>query len=232
MTLQQTEDFVAQYLQSHPDFFKDHLEVLDKLYLPSSQEGTLSLVEVQLERQRQRIKSLEAELERFSQLARQEQDIFFGLMPLQHSLSHCINLQQGEQHLNLWAQKLDLQQAKILLFNDQWRKHPTIDEHYWVDRKAFELIRLERMGLRQFYLGQLTHKEKTLLFLPEEFPIGSVACCLLGAKTAQKPTALLLFSARDEHHFHNGQDTAFLKHLVSIVELHLQRWMANYMDNA
>ena len=60
------------------------------------------------------------------------------------------------------------------------------------------------MGLRQFYLGDLSNKEKALMFLPEELPIGSVAICRLGG-TSQKPTALLLFKSRDTDRFHNDQ---------------------------
>ena len=80
------------------------------------------------------------------------------------------------------------------------------------------------MGLRQFYLGDLSNKEKALMFLPEELPIGSVAICRLGG-TPQKPTALLVFKSRDTDSFHNDQDTTFLRHLVDIVELHLGRWL-------
>ena len=80
------------------------------------------------------------------------------------------------------------------------------------------------MGLRQFYLGDLSNKEKALMFLPEELPIGSVAICRLGG-TPQKTTALLLFKSRDTDRFHNDQDTTFLRHLVDIVELHLGRWL-------
>lgn len=223
-----THDQITDYLTQHPDFFLDHPELLDHLNLHCSQKNTLSLVELQLERQRHRIKELEAELEKFTQLAIQNSDIFLGLLPLQQQLSQAHNLAEGIQKLDQWVKKFELQQAKILLFTDEWEKRTSLGEEVWLDRKAFEIVRLERFGLRRFYLGQMTHKEKTMLFLPEEFPIGSVACCLLGGKTGQKPTALLLFSARDERHFHNGQDTEFLKHLVDIVELHLGRWVDNF----
>ncbi|PJG83593.1 DUF484 family protein [Caviibacterium pharyngocola] len=226
-----TERQIADYLTRHPNFFAAHLELLDRLTLVHPHKGTLSLVEMQLERQRNRIKELEAELSIFARLAQQDQAIFLALMPLQQQLSTCTNLAQGIEALNQWAKRWELQQAKILLFNDAWQKHPSLAPSYWLDRKAFELIRLERFGLRRFYLGQLTGREKALLFLPEEYPIGSVACCLLGAKTGGKSTALLLFSARDGRHFHNGQDTMFLQHLVNIVELHLTRWLANYTEN-
>ncbi|MDA5608377.1 DUF484 family protein [Pasteurella multocida] len=219
---------IIDYLTQHKDFFLHHPEILDELNLHHTQNNTLSLVEMQLDRQRHRIQELEAELEKFTQLAIQNSDIFLGLLPLQQQLSQAHNLTEGIQKLDQWVKKFELQQAKILLFTDAWQKGKNLTDEVWLDRKAFEIVRLERFGLRRFYLGQMTHKEKTMLFLPEEFPIGSVACCLLGGKNSQKPTALLLFSARDERHFHNGQDTEFLKHLVDIVTLHLGRWVDSF----
>ena len=223
-----TEQDIINYLKNHPTFFANHLELLDTLIIPHAQKVNLSLIEMQLERQRQYIKELESELTKFGRLAQQEPDIFLGLMPLQQKLSATNHFLQGIEKLNQWVKSYELQAAKILLFNDQWEKNPDVPAQYWIDRKAFELIRLERFGLRHFYLGELTNREKSLMFLPDELPIGSVACCLLGAKTLQKPTALLLFCAHDVRHFHNGQDTAFLRHLVDIVELHLHRWLLNY----
>ena len=95
------------------------------------------------------------------------------------------------------------------------KKNESIPEQHWLDRKAFELIRLERMGLRQFYLGDLSNKEKALMFLPEELPIGSVAICRLGG-TPQKPTALLLFKSRDTDRFHTTKTQHFFDILVDM----------------
>ena len=145
-------------------------------------------------------------------------------MPLQKKLFQTEDFIAINEKLDDWAKGYELEGAKILLFTDSGQKNNSIPEQHWLDRKAFELIRLERMGLRQFYLGDLSNKEKALMFLPEELPIGSVAICRLGG-TPQKPTALLLFKSRDTDRFHNDQDTTFLRHLVDIVELHLGRWL-------
>lgn len=227
MTDTEIENLVVEHLRAHPEFFSQHLDLLDTMNLPHPRKGSCSLVEVQLMRQRNRIQQLEAELRTLSQLARQEPDIFFGLMPLQKSLSNCQSFADAQNVLVQWAKGFELQDAKILLFKDCWSEELDIAPHYWLDRKAFELIRLERFGLRQFYLGQMTNKEKSLLFLPQEFPIGSLACCLLGTKNSQNGQALLLFSARDERRFHNGQDISFLRHLVDILELHLSSWLTS-----
>ncbi len=223
--MNEQEKNIVEYLTKHPDFFTTHPNLLTKLSVVHPQKGTLSLIEAQLEQQRQQIKTLTAFLEKFHQLAYQEADIFYALMPLQKKLFQAEDFQRGDEKLKQWAQSYELDGAKILLFRDAWQTNETIPEQYWIDLKAFELIRLERLGLRQFYLGDLSNKEKHLMFLPEEFPIGSVAICLLGTKTSHKPTALLLFTSRNTARFHNGQDTTFLKHIVDIVELHLTRWL-------
>ena len=220
-----TEQDIADYLKNHPDFFTHRPELLQQLSIPHShEEGTISLVEAQLAQQREQIKTLTQLLEKFHQLAHQEADIFFALLPLQKKLFQTEDFIAINEKLDDWAKGYELEGAKILLFTDSWQKNNSIPEQHWLDRKAFELIRLERMGLRQFYLGDLSNKEKALMFLPEELPIGSVAICRLGG-TPQKPTALLLFKSRDTDRFHNDQDTTFLRHLVDIVELHLERWL-------
>lgn len=216
---------IIDYLKTHPDFFTQHPELLDTLTVHHPQKGTISLVEAQLAQQRKQITALTAQLEKCHQLAIQEADIFFALMPLQKKLFQAQDLFSAEKKLDQWAKSYELDGAKILLFTDSWEKNDSLSEAIWIDRKAFEIIRLERLGLRQFYLGDLSNKEKALMFLPEELPIGSIACCLLGTKTTHKPTALLLFRSRDTQRFHNGQDVSFLKHLVDIVDIHLERWL-------
>ena len=51
-----TEQDIINYLKNHPTFFANHLELLDTLIIPHAQKGNLSLIEMQLERQRQYIK--------------------------------------------------------------------------------------------------------------------------------------------------------------------------------
>ena len=216
------DHLIAEYLRHNPDFFKHHIDLLDSLYVtPPLQQGVLSLVEMQLERQRERIKELENGLDKLTKLARQDRDIFSALMPLQHQLANARTFHEGIEALNHWAQSWDLQQAKILLVRDKWQMSHSIAPQYWLDSKAFEIICLERFGFRRLFLGALTLRELHLLFLPNEMPIGSLSACLLN----QPSNALLLFTSPNPNQFHSSQDTKFLKHLVDIVELHLNRWL-------
>lgn len=223
------ENDVVAYLQNNPDFFTQHLDLLEKLNLAYKEKGMISLVEIQQQRLRNKINQLENQLDQLSQLAIQEQDIFLALMPLQQKLFHANSFAQAVARINEWAKSYQLQQAKILLFKDKYQQNEHIAEECWLDRNAFEIIRLERFGLRQFYLGELTNKEKSLLFLPQEFPIGSVACCLFGVNNKQhQADAMLIFSSADVQHFHQNQNVQFLRHLVNLVEVHLARWLQDY----
>lgn len=221
-----TEQDISNYLKEHPDFFIHHPELLTSLNIPHLHQGTTSLVEWQLNQQRSEIKALKQLLEKFHQLAHQDADIFFALLPLQKKLFAADGFQSVLKILDNWAKEYELAGVSILLFRDSWQAIDGIPQHCWLDRKAFELIRLERMGLRQCYLGDLSNKEKALLFLPEELPIGSVAICRLTG-SAQRPSALLVFKSRDTAVFHNGQDTVFLRHIIDIAALHLSPWLAS-----
>ena len=94
--MNEQEKNVVEYLTEHPNFFTTHPHLLAKLSVIHPQKGTLSLIEAQLEQQRQQIKTLTAFLEKFHQLAYQEADIFYALMPLQKKLFQAEDFQRGE----------------------------------------------------------------------------------------------------------------------------------------
>ncbi len=75
-------------------------------------------------------------LEKFHQLAHQEADIFFALLPLQKKLFQTEDFISINEKLDDWAKGYELEGAKILLFTDSWQKKDTIPEQHWLDRKA------------------------------------------------------------------------------------------------
>ncbi|MFV0488335.1 MAG: DUF484 family protein, partial [Vibrio fluvialis] len=50
-----TAEVVAEYLKDHPDFFSHRPDLVDRLALPHQEMGSVSLVHIQMARQRQRI---------------------------------------------------------------------------------------------------------------------------------------------------------------------------------
>ncbi|MGR3806240.1 DUF484 family protein [Pasteurella testudinis] len=217
---------VADYLRQHPDFFHQYPELLDELQVTHRQKGILSLVEAKLQRQRDQLQQQQLELDKIHKLAEHNERMFFSLLPLQTRFTQAKRFNDGVSVLQAWSSALGLQKGTVLLFRDSWVESEEIAAANWLDRTAFEIIRLERFGLQRYYLGTLTHREKTLMFLPEDFPLGSVAVCLLGKRKSRHPyTAVLLFSAKDERHFHRNQETAFLQQLAEMIEQHLDHWL-------
>ncbi|MFC0322401.1 DUF484 family protein [Gallibacterium melopsittaci] len=220
------EQQIADYLQTHPDYFARHLPLLDQLLIPHERKGMISLVEAQLGRQREKIAQLENTLNQVSNTVQQNETLFFSLLPLQKQLYQAKSMIQANNILDQWAKKLGLKQGKLLLLKDAWQIDQLESEQFWLDRKAFEIIRLERFGLQSFYLGKLTNREKSLLFLPEELPIGSVALCLLNNKLDHKPYhTVLVFTALHEGHFYRGQNTDFLETVIELLEPLLHQWL-------
>lgn len=217
---------VAEYLRQHPEFFQQYPDLLDELQVTHRKKGMLSLVEAKLQRQRDQLQRQQQELDKIHNVAQHNERMFFSLLPLQNQFTQAKRFDDGMNVLQEWTTALGLQKGTVLLFRDSWVESADIAEQNWLDRTAFEIIRLERFGLQRHYLGTLTHREKTLMFLPQDFPLGSVALCLLGKRRSKHPyTALLLFSAKDERHFHQHQETGFLNQLAEMVERHLDHWL-------
>ena len=102
-----TEQDIADYLKNHPDFFTHRPELLQQLTIPHShEEGTISLVEAQLAQQREQIKTLTLLLEKFHQLAHQEADIFFALLPLQKKLFQAEDFIAINEKLDDWQKAM------------------------------------------------------------------------------------------------------------------------------
>lgn len=220
------EQQIKDYLQANPDYFSRHTALLDTLMIPHSRKGMISLVEAQLARQREKIAYLEKTLGQVGQFVQQNEAIFFTLLPLQKQLYQAKDLTEANMILYTYSACLGLSKGIILLLKDAWQPFEPDYPEFWLDRKAFEIIRLERFGLQSFYLGTLTNREKSLIFLPEDLPIGSVALCLLSDKSKHKPYhAVLTFASSDENHFHRGQNTVFLEMLVDIIEPLLHQWL-------
>lgn len=221
----QEADVVA-YLKQHPNFFEKYPELLDELVIHHQSRGALSLVDVKLQRQHQQLAQQKQDFEQLSQIAIYNEKMFFSLLPLQQELSDTDEFEQGMAILQRWSEDLGLKLGRIMLIQDAWKHSPKIAESSWLDRNAFDVIRLERFGLQRYYLGRLSNKEKSLLFLRTELPIGSVALCLLGKSLGHTPyKAVLEFASQDENHFHSQQDTAFLYQLAELLESHLERWL-------
>ena len=135
-----TAEVVAEYLKVHPDFFVERPELVDRLSFPHSDLGTVSLVHIQMNRQRQRIEELEEEITTLMSLAANNDRTFYEFMDLQGSILKCGDFKQVISAIELKAKDLGLR-AYVRLFSQCDASTQLSKEHYSVLRPTTSMAK-------------------------------------------------------------------------------------------
>ncbi len=101
-----TAQVVAEYLKDNPDFFLHRQELVEHLSIPNQERGSVSLVHVQMNRQRQRIEDLEEEITALMSLAADNDRTFHEFMDLQEQILKCNDLYSAIQRIENKAKVL------------------------------------------------------------------------------------------------------------------------------
>ena len=88
------ENQVVDFLKQHPDFFLRHKALLDELAVPHEQRGAVSLFDLKLERQRERLQQLEQERQELLTNASRNEFIFRVYTDIYPALFACTSLRQ------------------------------------------------------------------------------------------------------------------------------------------
>lgn len=213
---------VADYLLQHPDFFIRHAHQVEQMQVQHPVRGAISLVEWQMGRQRHQIDLLEKKIGQLIEQVRTNETLFNRILSLQSYLFNANGLNDFQQRLHRWARKLALSGAYIRLFSDRWHlKAPSDFTHLALARQDWELLRIQRFGKSNHYLGNLNGQE-LLLLLPQAEQVGSVAISLMGDFN---DLGLLIFTSRDTQHYYAGMGTELLEKLAQLLPPMLQRWV-------
>lgn len=216
------DDTVMQFLMQNPDFFMRNARLVEQMRVPHPVRGTVSLVEWHLARQRNQITQLEEEITLLMEQASANESLFGRLLHLQADLATASSLQDMLNRLQRWARGFGLAGANIRLFADRWYiGAPSDFTHLGLTRSAFEPLRIQRLGDRYHYLGNLNGPE-LLLLLPQAKQVGSVALSLLGD---QGDLGMVIFSSRDTQHYQQGMGTVMLGQLARMLPKLLERWI-------
>ncbi len=193
---------IVDYLYDHPEFFLQHPELLSRLRLTHQQKGTVSLVERQLELQREKIRALEDDITRLMGIARQNELIFYALNDLHLELLKAADQAALLSALQAFTAKMPLVQSCTLI--DLQKNTEQVAQ--------LQLILQRRLSGKTYYFGRLNRDEMSALF---ESHIHSVSLQLLTLSDQQQ--FLLAFGSDSDEHFQPGMDTLFLDHLAKLV---------------
>jgi uncharacterized protein YigA (DUF484 family) len=191
--------------------------------LPVHQEGAVSLVEIQLKRQRDRIIELEEEVTELMSIAANNGQYFHQFMNLQETLLKSDHLSQVVDAIDGLAKELSLT-AYIKLLHSEHPKH------------KLSLENLQRFSTNNFngksaYLGRLKNADRNLLFANDSCPeLGSFVVLPLERSA---PLGIIAFSSNDGGHFQPNMDTLFLRHLATVVSYLVStiEWQRNEQHN-
>lgn len=201
---------VADYLQQHPDFFQHHPELLPLLRLTHQQRGTVSLVERQLELQREKIHLLQEDITRLMSVARQNEHIFLALNALHIAVHQAQSLTDVQQALQAFADAMPQVKYCRLLGLEQ----------PGADLSPYQLLLSRRLQQQPVYLGRLNKEEQH-----DIFPAKVHSVALLRIDQQDTPLAILAFGSELDDHFQPEMDVLFLRHLVTLLALVLPAYV-------
>lgn len=224
------EDVIAAYLESHPDFFNRHADLLATLQVPH-QAGTASLIERQVAVLREKSRDLEEQLNGLVRTARGNEQIVTRLQRF------TLELMRSEGLDDLIGTCQDVLRDD---FNADFVSVRVID-HAQADKKPskqtknktqrLHFIAADDPDLKQFerlfdskkpVCGRLRDAQQVFLFDDNADAVKSVALIpLVGAE----PLGLLALGSRDEKRFHPGMGTVFIRHLGELISTSLIRAM-------
>jgi uncharacterized protein YigA (DUF484 family) len=219
------DEAVHAFLESNPDFFERHSELLSALRLPHVAGGTVSLVERQVSVLRQKDLKLERQLKELLDVARANDLLGDKIHKLALALLTAKNLTSTlticERTLRV---DFDANQAVLVLFRD-----PVHFEDIDVGRFFHPLPRQsESLGSFETFLkrsnprcGQIRDSQRDFLFGQETDEIGSCALVPLGAKSE---LGFLAIGSADAERFHPGMSIDFLTRLGQLIAAALQRY--------
>lgn len=201
-----TAEVVAEYLRDNPDFFQDRKDLVDRLAINNVEQGAVSLVEVQLKRQRHRIEELEEEITGLMSLAANNDKTFYEFMDLQVQVLKCNDFMQVIKTIEQKALDLGLKAYIRVLSQTGF---------YQLNEERYSKFCWNHFNGKDAYLGRLRKADRHDLF--GNFQVPELGSYVVLPLVKQSPLGLLAFSSEDGGHFQPYMDTLFLRHLALVV---------------
>lgn len=212
---------VAAYLQSHPEFFVDHQELLGDLFLPHASGPAVSLVERQVSILRERNIDMRNRLSKLLDNARENDKLFDKTKRL------VLTLIEG-QDLG------DIIDALHYSFDKEFNIHFTTLQLFGnIDKLPSSQAQVVPIALAREHIGALLksnramcgtlgQKELDFLFGKHANAIGSVATVPLVHGTT---FGLLAIGNRDPQYYRSSMGTLFLGYIAEVLNRLLPKYL-------
>jgi len=200
---------VAAYLLENPDFFEQFPQIVEKISIPHAHKGSVSLVELQSEQLRKKVRSLSHKLNQLISIAKQNEAIYRVYADLNLRILKCTNLDDLKFILEEVIQE-NLQLASVTLKPFKGAHAlPEIQQRLFIEK---------RFKRHKFFFGRLSEHERKLLFNDQE--ANSVALLLIGDLGE---LGILAIGSKDAGHFNPDMDTLLITQLQQFLGILLPK---------
>jgi uncharacterized protein YigA (DUF484 family) len=220
-----TEDAVHDYLETNPDFFENHGDLLSSLRLPHVSGAAVSLVERQVSVLRQKDLKLERKLKELIDVARVNDALGTKMHQLTLHLLAASGISETLEAIEAALRTgFNADLSVLVLFGD-----PDAFKDVKVGR-FFKPVKRETESLKAFATflkgngprcGQVRDSQRDFLFGKGTDEVGSAALVPLGKKSE---IGFLAIGSADADRFHPGMSMDFLSRLGDLVAEALKRY--------
>ena len=202
---------VAAYLLENPDFFSQFPRIVEKIVIPHAHKGSVSLVELQSEQLRKKVRSLSHKLNQLISIAKQNEAIYRVYADLNLRILKSTNIDDLTFILEEVIQE-NLQLASVTLKPFKGAHAlPEIQQRLFIEK---------RFKRDKFFFGRLSDHERKLLFADQE--ANSVALLLIGDLGE---LGILAIGSKDPGHFNPDMDTLLITQLQQFLGILLPKML-------
>jgi uncharacterized protein YigA (DUF484 family) len=212
-----TESDVEAYLQQHPEFFHDHLYLLEQLSIPHPSGVAVSLIAKQVELLRHKHHEQEQQLTELIEIARSNDTAFLRLHQLTLALLNSTTLEDAVATLERVLTDFfltDFVEVRLI--------QPCVDEsmaHLFIapdseDVKPF----MKELACKQTKCARPTLAQAKILFGKSALEVNS---CAMVPMMLGDSAGILAIGSREQGRFHYSMGQLFLTQIGEIVEARL-----------
>lgn len=210
---------VARYLTQNPDFFADHLELLETIKVPRENGKTVSLMTHQTNLLRERNIEMRQRLDQLLQHARDNDQLFLHSRHLILALLEAESVAEaGAALYRSFREDFGVEVTSLTLFGPLPAGHRSIGDVRTSSRASGEAAIGAILRNGRTVCGVLRPKEKEYLFGREAENVGSAAVVPLANQLG-----VLAVGAADPQHYRSSLGTLFLSYIGEVLERLLPR---------
>ncbi len=203
---------VEEYLQKHPEFFHDHLGLLENLSIPHPSGNAVSLVSKQLELFRSKHHELENQLNGLIEIAR-ENDISFSRMhELTLALMEAKTIEEVSTNLEkVFAECFLTDFVALRVIKD----NKDSASPFFIDRDNENLQHFSNeLSTNKSNCGRPTLAQAKFLFAEQALEVKS---CAIIPMIFTELEGIIAIGSRDESRFHYSMGDLFLTQMAEVI---------------